>query len=291
MPETPVKDFVDHLFRRESGRMVAILTGIFGAQNLDLAEEVVQESLIEALRRWPVGGVPDNPAAWLIKVARNRALDRLRRRTNFDRKAGEVMSLMEARLQRLPEASFEREIVDDQLRLIFTCCHPEISPQAQIALTLKTVCGFSVREIAEAFLAKESTIAQRLTRAKRRIAEQQLPYSVPSPDELAERLGSVHKVLYLLFNEGYSPHDGDSAVRADICEDAVRLARLLAGHASGLLRHPAESARETRGGAGGGLLQAAARRRPGVRGGVRVQWRAPAALPSRRLRPPPCFKR
>ncbi len=211
--------------------MVATLTGIFGPRNLDLAEEVVQEALLEALRRWPIGGVPRQPTAWLVRVARNRALDRLRRRSTFDRQKSSVASLMEARLQRLPTATFDGKIDDDQLRLIFTCCHPSLPNDARICLTLKTVCGFSVKEIASAFLTREATVAQRLVRAKRRIAEQRIPYSVPEPKELPQRLESVLRVLYLMFNEGYSPTEADTVVRADICKEAVRLAEIVAAHA------------------------------------------------------------
>ena len=221
---------VDHLFRRESGRLVARLLRALGPEHFELAEEAVQEAMMQALRSWPLAGTPKEPAAWLSKVAKNRALDVLRRRTSFENKRPDVVSLMEARLERLPEPGFSGEIEDDQLRLIFTCCHPTVPGDARIALTLKTVCGFSVAEIARAFMAKESTVAQRLTRAKRLIAERGIPYAVPPPQELHARSSSVLKVVYLMFNEGYSPGGGEAVIRADICEEACRLARVLADH-------------------------------------------------------------
>jgi RNA polymerase sigma-70 factor (ECF subfamily) len=223
---------VDHLFRRESGRLVARLVNVLGPRHIDLAEEAVQEAMVQALRSWPFGGVPDHPVAWLSRVARNRALDVLRRRSNFDSKRDEVVSLIEARLQRLPEPTFAAELDDDQLRLIFTCCHPALPGDSRIALTLKTVCGFSVAEIARSFLVKEATIAQRLVRAKRRIAELELPYAVPPPAELPQRLDSVLKVVYLFFNEGYSPAEHEQSIRIDVCEEAVRLASTLADHST-----------------------------------------------------------
>ena len=221
---------VDHLFRRENGRLVARLVRVIGPRNFDLAEEAVQDAMLQALRSWPFGEIPRDPVAWLTRVARNRALDVLRRGTRFDAKRGDIVSLMEARLERLPETAFANEVDDDPLKLIFTCCHPALRPDARVALTLKTVCGFSVSEIARAFLAKEPTIAQRLSRAKRTIADQEIPYAVPAPADLPERLSSVHKVVYLMFNEGYSPGTGNDVIRADVCHEAVRLAENLASH-------------------------------------------------------------
>ncbi|MDX1382987.1 MAG: DUF6596 domain-containing protein, partial [Thermoanaerobaculia bacterium] len=221
---------VDHLFRRESGRLVGRLVRVIGPRHLELAEEAVQDAMVQALRTWPFRGIPDDPSAWLSRVARNRALDVLRRGTSFDAKRGEIVALLEARLEREREPGFAAELEDDTLRLIFTCCHPVLKGDVRVALTLKTVCGFSVSEIARAFLAKEPTIAQRLVRAKRTIAERGLPYAVPEPGELPARLASVHKVLYLMFNEGYSPGTGDEVIRADICQEATRLAEALAAH-------------------------------------------------------------
>jgi RNA polymerase sigma-70 factor (ECF subfamily) len=219
-----VHGLVDHLFRREAGRMVAALTRAFGPAHLDLADDVVQEALIKALKRWPYHGVPDNPAAWLYRVARNLALDRLRRDTTLRGKEAEVRQAMT-----LPEsagsgAAFHGEITDDQLRLIFLCCHPQLTRDARVALTLKTAGGFSAREISRAFLVKEATVAQRLVRAQRMIRERQLPFEMPAPGELDERLDAVLEVIYLIFNEGYAAHEGGDLVRVDLCREALQLA-------------------------------------------------------------------
>ncbi len=222
-----VHGLVDQLFRREAGRMVASLTRSFGPAHLALAEEVVQEALIQALKRWPFG-VPDQPVAWLYRVARNLALDRLRRHQRFRGKAEAVKQSMTP-----PEAEDDGvflagEITDDQLRLIFLCCHPELGRDARVALTLKTVLGFSVREIARAFLSRESTVAQRLVRAQRRIKDRGIPFEVPGPQELPSRLDAVLEALYLAFNEGYGAHEGDRLVRADLCAEALRMVTQLA---------------------------------------------------------------
>ncbi len=231
---TDVDRLVEHLFRRESGRMVATLARILGSAHLDLAEEVVQEALIEALLRWPFGGVPDNPGAWLMRVARNRAVDVFRRRGAFREKTHDIEFMLEA--LDAPESradgvvAFPNEIADDQLYLAFVCCHPEIPREAQVALTLKLVGGFSVREIAAAFLARETTISQRIVRAKKLIRDRDLPFSLPEPRELPARLAAVLEALYLLFNEGYSSHEGDALVRRELCDEAIRLAELVVSH-------------------------------------------------------------
>lgn len=228
--EGAVGGLVDDLFRREAGRLVARLTRFFGTAQLDLAEEAVQEALMRALREWPFGGIPERPDQWLYRTARNAALDRLRRQGNARRLTPDVVLLAEAQLQDTPEHVFAREIDDDQLRLMFICCHPDLPPEARVALTLKTVGGFGVSEIARAFLAEETAIAQRLVRAKRRIAELELPFAMPEPQALPARLQSVIDVVYLLFNEGYAPGEGDAVIRADLCAEAVRLAQRLAAH-------------------------------------------------------------
>ncbi len=225
-----VGGLVDDLFRREAGRLVARLTRFFGTAQLDLAEEAVQEALMRALHEWPFSGIPDRPDQWLYRTARNAALDRLRRQGTAKRLSRDVVMLAEARLQDSSGHVFAREIDDDQLRLMFICCHPDLPPEARVALTLKTVGGFGVGEIARAFLAEETAVAQRLVRAKRRIAELALPFAMPEPDALPARLQSVIDVIYLLFNEGYAPGEGDTVIRADLCGEAVRLARLLAAH-------------------------------------------------------------
>lgn len=228
-----IPQLVDHLFRRESGRMVAALTRSFGPEHLALAEEVVQDALLQALRRWPFHGAPENPVAWLYRVARNLALDQLRRHSTFRNKEADVRLRLETAAAASshtapPQAHLSGEITDDQLRLIFLCCHPEIPRDGRVALTLKTVAGLSVREIARAFLSRESTIAQRIVRAQRRIRTRRFPFEVPSPDELPRRLDAVLEVLYLTFNEGYAAHEGDDLVRLDLCAEALRLTACLA---------------------------------------------------------------
>ncbi len=204
--------------------MVAVLARAFGPAHLDLAEEVVQEALVRALRSWPFRGVPEDPAAWLYRVARNLALDHLRRDTRLHGKESEVRAFLDRRAPQHPtRVHFREEITDDQLRLIFLCCHPDLPIDSRVALTLKTVGGFSAKEIARAFLAKEATIAQRLTRAQRRIRQRHLPLAVPDPEHLGDRLDAVLEVLYLMFNEGYGCHGGDALVRADLCAEALQL--------------------------------------------------------------------
>jgi RNA polymerase sigma-70 factor (ECF subfamily) len=222
-----ISGLVDHLFRREAGRMVAALTRAFGPENLDLAEDVVQEALIQALRTWPFRGVPENPAGWLIQVAKNRALDLLRRNTSLAGKEEQIRGWIEARST--AEADPEQEL-DDQLRMIFICCQPAVPKEARVALTLKTVGGFGVPEIARAFLAKEATIAQRLVRAKHKIREIRPAFEVPPPAKLPEALDAVLEVLYALFNEGHTAGRGEELVRRDVCLEAIRLARLVAEH-------------------------------------------------------------
>ena len=222
-PEVP--QLVDHLFRREAGRMVAALTRVLGAENLSLAEDVVQESLVQALRTWPFRGVPASPGGWLMQVAKNRALDLLRREASLARKEEAIRGWSAALVADDPE-----EAMDDQLRMIFICCQPAVPREARVALTLKTVGGFGVPEIARAYLAKEATIAQRLVRAKRKIQEIRPPFEVPPPAELPAALDSVLEALYLMFNEGYAAAAGEELVRQEVCAEAVRLVRLVAEH-------------------------------------------------------------
>jgi len=223
---TEVPQLVDHLFRREAGRMVAALTRVFGAENLALAEDVVQDSLIQALRTWPFRGVPENPGGWLMQVARNRALDLVRREASLAGKEGAIRDWTAS----LNPGDREGEALDDQLRMLFICCQPAVPREARVALTLKTVGGFGVPEIARAYLAKEATIAQRLVRAKRKIQEIRPPFEVPPPAELPAALDSVLEALYLMFNEGYAASGGEELVRREVCAEAVRLARLVAEH-------------------------------------------------------------
>jgi RNA polymerase sigma-70 factor (ECF subfamily) len=229
-----VSHVVEHLFRHEAGKMVATLAGIFGIQHLTLAEDVVQEALARALQTWPYYGVPKNPAAWIMRASRNLALDVVRRQRVFREKEAEIVRLME---QESPASESgilaEQEIADDGLRMMFVCCHPLVPPEAQAALALKTLCGFSVAEIARAFLTTEAAIAKRLTRAKQKIREARIPFEIPTGDDLARRLDGVLQSLYLLFNEGYKATRGNNLVREEICREAIRMAGLLAEHAAG----------------------------------------------------------
>jgi RNA polymerase sigma-70 factor (ECF subfamily) len=229
-----VGQLVDHLFRHEVGRMVPRLTRILGAQRLALAEDAVQFAMMQALELWPFDGVPEYPQAWLSRVAYNRALDVLRsdRRLRYydDENESEVRRQIDE-LQSVNDrgpVGFSQEVIDERLALIFTCCHPAVPRAASVALTLKVVCGFGVEEIARAFLSTEVAISQRLVRAKKLIREQGIQCEVPSPAQLPERLDAVLEVLYLLFTEGYAASSGDSLIKNDLCEEAIRLAESLA---------------------------------------------------------------
>lgn len=211
---------------------MATLTRLFGPQHLDLAEDVVQETLIKALRQWSYRGIPENPAGWIMTVARNQALDILRRERRFRDRQMALVALSEERNDDPAAivALSDDELRDDVLRMMFICCHPAIVREAQVALTLKTLGGFGVAEIARAFLASEATIAQRLVRAKRTIRAQHISYTVPDAADLPTRLDAVLDALYLLFNEGYSASQGDALVRHDLCAEAIRLTTILAAH-------------------------------------------------------------
>ncbi|MEV5745620.1 sigma-70 family RNA polymerase sigma factor [Microbispora rosea] len=208
------REALARVVREHAGRLAACLVSLLG--DFSAAEDLVQDAVETALRRWPVEGVPDRPDAWLLTVARRRGLDVLRRETNYRAKLAQL---------RWPEPGKG----DDRLRLIFTCCHPALSPEARIALTLRVVCGLSTAQIAAAFVVPETTVAQRITRAKRKIAVAGVPYRIPAADELPERLGAVLAVVYLLFNEGYLSSTGDRAEARDLADDAEWLAALLAG--------------------------------------------------------------
>src|SRR5262245_40924345 len=231
-----IPGLTEHLFRHEAGKLVSILTGIFGTARLQLAEDVVQEALIRALQTWPYYGIPKNPAAWLTQTAKNLALDLIRREKLFQDKEPEIISFVEqwsADLRPDEAVSFDTEIEDDRLRLMFACCHPLIPQESQTALALKTLCGFSPAEIAKAFLTTEAAVAKRLTRARQRIRDQRIPFEIPSGDEMPVRLDSVLQTLYLLFNEGYKASSGLSLVREELCLEAIRLGTLLSAHPVG----------------------------------------------------------
>jgi RNA polymerase sigma-70 factor (ECF subfamily) len=231
-----IAEVTDHLFRHEAGTLVATLTRVFGLERLTLAEDVVQDALIRALQTWPYHGMPDNPAAWITQTAKNLALDVIRREAVFRTKQAEVAAQIEriaADSEAGARAASETDIKDDRLRMMFVCCHPLIAEESQVALALKTLCGFSSAEIARAFLTNDATIAKRLTRAKQRIREAGLEFEIPAGEDLAARLDAVLRTLYLLFNEGYKASSGDTLVREELCHEAIRLARLLAEHPAG----------------------------------------------------------
>src|SRR4029077_15267107 len=227
---------VDHLFRHEAGKMVSTLTRSFGFENLSLAEDVVQDALLQAMRQWPFKGVPPNPSGWLMQVARNRALEVVRRQQNFRSKQDAIVRFLEERSRpssTVESAQFDGEIRDDQLRMMFACCHPSLPNDAQVALTLKTLCGFSEKEIAAAFLTSSVAITKRLIRAKQKIRDTQITFEIPAGSELLSRLNTILQTLYLLFNEGYKASQGDELVRRDLCEEAIRLTMLLVEHPAG----------------------------------------------------------
>jgi RNA polymerase sigma factor (sigma-70 family) len=235
-PPGEITRVVEHCFRHEAGRMVSTLTRIFGAKYLNLAEDVVQEALARALQTWLYYGIPRNPAAWITQVSKNLALDLIRRDKVFRNKEIDIARFREnasAFSGGGDSVSFKDEIRDDRLWMMFMCCHPLVPREAQVALALKTLCGFSAGEIAKAFLTSEAAIAKRLTRAKRKIREASIPFDLPAGDELKARLDGVLQILYLLFNEGYKASEGKSVIRKELCQEAIRLCALLAGHPVG----------------------------------------------------------
>src|SRR5580658_5512022 len=226
-----IRELLDSLYRVDSGRILATLIRLLG--DFDLAEEAMHEAFAAALSLWPSSGVPCNPRPWLISTARFKAIDTLRRRARFDASQDELVRHIEAQSRSAEsnkngEGSLGDEFLeDDRLRLIFTCCHPSLAPEARVALTLREVCGLTTEEIAKAFLTTPRTLAQRIVRAKAKIREERIPYEVPTPRELPERLGAVLQVIYLVFNEGYSAAAGAEVTRAELTGEAIRLGRLL----------------------------------------------------------------
>jgi RNA polymerase sigma-70 factor (ECF subfamily) len=219
---------IETLYRAESGRVLATLVRLLG--DLDLAEESMHEAFSAALESWTLAGIPDKPRPWLISTARFKAIDAMRRRARFDGAQRDLLAHMESRVNDPPSGNEEigdEEIEDDRLRLIFTCCHPALPPEAQVALTLREICGLTTEEIARAFLVTPATLAQRIVRAKAKIRETPIPYEVPTPQELPERLDVVLQVIYLVFNEGYSAAAGAEVTRAELTGEAIRLGRLL----------------------------------------------------------------
>src|SRR6202451_2540169 len=219
---------IEALYRSESGRVLATLVRLLG--DLDLAEEAMHEAFASALEFWPQTGIPDKPRPWLISTARFKAIDVIRRRARFDGAQRDLVAHMESRVNDAPgenEETGDEEIEDDRLRLMFTCCHPALPPEGQVALTLREICGLTTEEIARAFLVTPATLAQRIVRAKTKIRETPIPYEVPTPEELPERLDAVLQVIYLVFNEGYSAAAGAEVTRAELTGEAIRLGRLL----------------------------------------------------------------
>ncbi|MFF4125193.1 RNA polymerase sigma factor [Microbispora rosea] len=218
---------IEAVWRIESARLVAGLARL--VDDVGLAEELAQDALLIALEQWPEAGVPDNPGAWLMATAKHRAIDHLRRRSRYERKLQELGRDIGSRPQPDPDADMDDHIRDDMLRLVFTACHPTLTTEARVALTLRLLGGLTTGEIARAFLATEPAVAQRIVRAKRTLAAKGVRFAMPAPGDLAERLASVLEVVYLIFNEGYSATAGDDWTRPDLCHEALRLGRLLAG--------------------------------------------------------------
>jgi RNA polymerase sigma factor (sigma-70 family) len=230
---TEVNQLAEHLFRHESGKMLAVLTRLFGFPNYDLARDVVQDTLLAAMQHWKLHGIPDNPTGWLYATAKNKVLDRMRRDKLFAEIsiniAHEIQSEQQMQ-QHIDHLFLDHEIEDSQLRMMFACCHPSLPPEAQIALILRTLCGLSIPEIAKAFLSNDENINKRLYRAKEKIRSTPIELEVPTGDELVPRLEAILKAIYLLFNEGYNSQNPDQLIKKELCDEALRLGRLLTQH-------------------------------------------------------------
>src|ERR1700733_616099 len=233
MTDTDPHPAIDAVWRMESPRLIASLTKI--VRDIDFAEDLAQDALVAALEQWPRSGVPQNPGAWLMAAAKNRAIDHFRRKARLERKHEELGREFEEKEMAVPDfdSALDDNVGDDLLRLVFTACHPVLPAEGRVALTLRLLGGLTTTEIARAFLAPEATIAQRIVRSKRTLAEKQVPYEVPRGAELSKRLSSVLEVIYLIFNEGYSATAGDDWMRPALCEEALRLGRIVAELAPG----------------------------------------------------------
>jgi RNA polymerase sigma-70 factor (ECF subfamily) len=228
------QQLVDHLFRHESGKMIAVLSRIFGIHNLEMAEDVVQEAFLKAVQVWKFDRIPENPSAWLMQTARNKAIDIIRRRQNFGMYSKELASQLQAETENTVQHFFhDTEIADSQLQMIFACCHPSLKKEDQVALTLKIVSGFGIPEIARALVNNEATIQKRLFRAREFLKNENIQLEIPAGHELLRRLEMVHTILYLIFNEGYNSIKNDELIRKDLCAEAMRLCLLLTEHKTG----------------------------------------------------------
>jgi RNA polymerase sigma-70 factor (ECF subfamily) len=228
--EQQVNQLVGHLFRHEAGKMAAVLTRLLGFQSLDIAEDIVQDTLLKAMTTWKFKGIPDNPSAWLYTVAKRKAIDAIRTHRLHQHHHSEIGNALRSEWTLSPTVSsffHENEIEDSQLRMIFACCHPAIPYESQIALTLKTLCGLSVLEIANSFLTNEETITKRLFRAREKIRDEKINLEAPAPAAMPERMDAVLHTLYLLFNEGYNSSHPDQLIRHDLCEEAMRLCHMI----------------------------------------------------------------
>ena len=227
---TNINQTVDHLFRHESGKLIAVLTKVFGPHNIEMAEDVVQDTLLQAMHSWKMNAVPDNPTAWLFRVAKNKAIDIIRKDKRHKEFAANISYLLKSEYtlsSTVNEIVSADDIEDDQLRMMFTCCHPSLSTESQVSLILKTLCGFSITEISKAFISSTDTIEKRLYRAKQQFREKKIEYEIPSGNELETRLDNVLTAIYLLFNEGYNSAYHTAIIRRDLQDEAIRLCELL----------------------------------------------------------------